>query len=405
MRVRAGTRRYGIIARGASIHCLPRVTSLLANHRMYRLAILTISSSGARGEREDTGGQAIRDKLPPPDYEEVLYEIVSDDAKAITDRIGDWADSGEVDLIVTTGGTGMGRRDVTPEAARSAMDREVPGMAETMRAQTLQFTPMAMLSRFRGGNPRPHPDHHPARQSAWRRRVSGRRIASPAPRHRAVAARLRPGPPALIPGSGIAGQHGHLTDPCCKTETNPTGDRDQMSTDANTTEQAPIYWPRVKELLDGIMERWIERHGRDPYPGIHEYWWETPEELAASVLNGYPSIEPGKPGAETPSCSFSPPRLRHFWANAPARAIPVPGRSRRNRRLDRRRYAQRTRRVNPYSVICGPPAKTMSPAPQGAGDILVTEDRWRCALQQRRLLLLLIHLDPPTGVVEDRDLA
>ena len=147
MRVRAGTRRYGIIARGASIHCLPRVTSLLANHRMYRLAILTISSSGARGEREDTGGQAIRDKLPPPDYEEVRYEIVSDDAKAITDRIGDWADSGEVDLIVTTGGTGMGRRDVTPEAARSAMDREVPGMAETMRAQTLQFTPMAMLSR------------------------------------------------------------------------------------------------------------------------------------------------------------------------------------------------------------------------------------------------------------------
>ena len=119
----------------------------LPNREMYRLGILTISSSGARGERDDTGGQAIRDKLPPPDYEEVRYEVVSDDADTITGRLSEWADSGEVDLIVSTGGTGMGPRDATPEAARRAMDREVPGMAETMRAQTLQFTPMAMLSR------------------------------------------------------------------------------------------------------------------------------------------------------------------------------------------------------------------------------------------------------------------
>lgn len=114
---------------------------------MHRLAILTISTSGAQGQREDTGSQAVRGKLRPPDYREVRYEIVTDDADAITGRIAEWADSGEVDLIVTTGGTGMGRRDVTPEAARRAMDREVPGMAEAMRAQTLQFTPMAMLSR------------------------------------------------------------------------------------------------------------------------------------------------------------------------------------------------------------------------------------------------------------------
>ena len=114
---------------------------------MYRLAILTISNSGARGEREDTGGQAIRDKLSPPDYAEVRYEVVPDDADTITGKLSQWADSGEVDLIVSTGGTGMGRRDVTPEAALRAIDREVPGMAETMRAQTLKFTPMAMLSR------------------------------------------------------------------------------------------------------------------------------------------------------------------------------------------------------------------------------------------------------------------
>ena len=115
---------------------------------MHRLAILTISTSGALGQRaEDAGGQAIRDKLPPPDYEEVRYEMIADDADLITRRVGEWADSGEVDLIVTTGGTGMGRRDVTPEAVGRAIDRPVPGMAEAMRAQTLQFTPMAMLSR------------------------------------------------------------------------------------------------------------------------------------------------------------------------------------------------------------------------------------------------------------------
>ena len=130
------------------IACTNRRTRCLAlTHVLFRLAILTISTSGARGEREDTGGQAIREKLPPPDYQEVRYEVVTDDENDITRRISEWADSGEVDLVVTTGGTGMGRRDVTPEAARRAMDREVPGMAEAMRAQTLQFTPMAMLSR------------------------------------------------------------------------------------------------------------------------------------------------------------------------------------------------------------------------------------------------------------------
>ena len=120
---------------------------------MYQFAILTISSSGARGARDDAGGPAIRAKLPPPDYREVHYEIVDDDADQIAARIRELADAGAgpdadpVDLIVTTGGTGMGPRDVTPEAVRAVIDREVPGMAEAMRAQTMQFTPMAMLSR------------------------------------------------------------------------------------------------------------------------------------------------------------------------------------------------------------------------------------------------------------------
>ena len=75
---------------------------------MYRLAIPHHQQLRRPRRAEDTGGQAVRDKLPPPDYDEVRYEIVSDDAGIITQRISEWADSGAVDLIVTTGGTGMG---------------------------------------------------------------------------------------------------------------------------------------------------------------------------------------------------------------------------------------------------------------------------------------------------------
>src|SRR5437899_10593669 len=61
----------------------------------------------------------------------------------------------------------------------------------------------------------------------------------------------------------------------------------------------PVYWPRVKAILDGIMERWEARWGREPYPGIHEYAWDTPQQLAAAVLSGYRAIEPGVPARET----------------------------------------------------------------------------------------------------------
>ena len=118
---------------------------------MFRLAILTVSTSGALGQREDTGGQAIKDALPPPEYEVAHYEIVSDDKETIAKRMAEWSDSGDVDIIVSTGGTGLGRYDITPEACLSVIDREVPGLAETMRAQTLKFTPMAMLSRSVSG--------------------------------------------------------------------------------------------------------------------------------------------------------------------------------------------------------------------------------------------------------------
>lgn len=118
---------------------------------MFGLAVLTVSTSGFYGQREDTSGEAIKEVLAPPEYNTVRYEVVSDEQETIAQRMVEWADDPEVDLIISTGGTGLGRRDVTPEACLSIIDREVPGLAEAMRAETLKFTPMAMLSRSVAG--------------------------------------------------------------------------------------------------------------------------------------------------------------------------------------------------------------------------------------------------------------
>ena len=111
---------------------------------MFGLAVLTISTSGHQGNREDTSGQAIKDSLCPQGY-------VPDDRKTIAGRLSEWADADDVDLIVSTGGTGLGPYDVTPEACLDVFDKQVPGLAETMRAGTLKFTSMAMLSRSVAG--------------------------------------------------------------------------------------------------------------------------------------------------------------------------------------------------------------------------------------------------------------
>ena len=118
---------------------------------MFGLGVLTVSTSGAQGNREDTSGQAIRDMLAADGFEVLRSEIVADDHATIARTLADWADSPGIDLIVSTGGTGLGRHDVTPEACLSILDKEVPGMAEAMRAKTLEFTPMAMISRSVAG--------------------------------------------------------------------------------------------------------------------------------------------------------------------------------------------------------------------------------------------------------------
>ncbi len=114
---------------------------------MYRIAILTVSDASARGERADTSGDAIQEMLAHLDVQIVARAVVPDEAQEIGARLKDWADGGQVDLVLTTGGTGLGPRDVTPEATRAVIHREVPGPAEAMRAQTLARTPLAMISR------------------------------------------------------------------------------------------------------------------------------------------------------------------------------------------------------------------------------------------------------------------
>ena len=118
---------------------------------MFNYATLTVSTSGFHGQREDTSGEAIQEVLAPPDFQCIHYEVLPDDKEMISERLISWADEGEVDLIVTTGGTGVAPRDVTPEACLSVIEREVPGLAEAMRSRTLEKTPMAMLSRSVAG--------------------------------------------------------------------------------------------------------------------------------------------------------------------------------------------------------------------------------------------------------------
>jgi molybdopterin adenylyltransferase len=114
---------------------------------MFTAGILTISDKGSRGERPDKSGEAIREILSGMDARTVNYDIVPDEKGAITEKLVKWADEDKLDVVITTGGTGLTPRDVTPEATLAVVDRIVPGFAEAMRAESLKKTPHAMLSR------------------------------------------------------------------------------------------------------------------------------------------------------------------------------------------------------------------------------------------------------------------
>jgi molybdenum cofactor synthesis domain-containing protein len=115
--------------------------------KMFTVGVLTISDKGSRGERQDKSGEVIREILPSMDARIVNYDVIPDEKELIVEKLVRWADEDNLDVVVTTGGTGLTPRDITPEATLAVVDRIVPGFAEAMRAESLKKTPHAMLSR------------------------------------------------------------------------------------------------------------------------------------------------------------------------------------------------------------------------------------------------------------------
>ncbi|MGE0130746.1 MAG: molybdenum cofactor biosynthesis protein B [Blastocatellales bacterium] len=119
----------------------------VTNNQTIKAVVLTISDSASRGEREDLSGPAVVAELQSLKAEIVATEVLPDEREQIAARLRHYAEAGAANLIVTTGGTGLAPRDVTPEATRDVIEREAPGLAELMRAESLKLTPLAALSR------------------------------------------------------------------------------------------------------------------------------------------------------------------------------------------------------------------------------------------------------------------
>ena len=114
---------------------------------MFSAGIITVSDKGSRGEREDLSGPVIEELITPLPAAVKFYTVIPDDQDVIAATIRECADHRALDLIVTTGGTGVSPRDVTPEATREVIEKEIPGMSEVMRLEGLKKTPHAMISR------------------------------------------------------------------------------------------------------------------------------------------------------------------------------------------------------------------------------------------------------------------
>jgi molybdenum cofactor synthesis domain-containing protein len=118
---------------------------------VLRFGILTVSDRSSRGERPDSSGPALVEQISRNGWQAVKIAIVPDDFQVLVDTLVAWADSGEMDVVLTTGGTGFSPRDVTPEATSRVIERLAPGLTEVMRSESLKVTPHAMLSRAVAG--------------------------------------------------------------------------------------------------------------------------------------------------------------------------------------------------------------------------------------------------------------
>lgn len=114
-------------------------------------SVLTSSDSGSAGKRPDTSGDAIVEIMGADGHRLVERAMLPDDFERLSEQIATWCDAGSIDLVLTTGGTGLSSRDVMPEVTRGLIDLEIPGMAEAMRAESLKATRMGMISRAVAG--------------------------------------------------------------------------------------------------------------------------------------------------------------------------------------------------------------------------------------------------------------
>ncbi len=122
----------------------------MSGRSSFKIGVLTLSDKGSRGEREDVSGQVVREMVAELG-EVVCYQVIPDEVEGIVETLVEWADEKHLDLILTTGGTGLSPRDVTPTATARVIDWQIPGMAEAMRSASMQKTPHAMLSRAMAG--------------------------------------------------------------------------------------------------------------------------------------------------------------------------------------------------------------------------------------------------------------
>ena len=117
-----------------------------------RAGILVVSDKGWRGERLDKSGQTAKEAISQLNLDILKYEVVPDEADIISGKLMDWCDKGGLDLVLTSGGTGLSARDVTPEATLKVIDKTIPGLVEAMRMETMKIKPEAILSRAVAGS-------------------------------------------------------------------------------------------------------------------------------------------------------------------------------------------------------------------------------------------------------------
>jgi molybdenum cofactor synthesis domain-containing protein len=140
---------FAVVLQGGTICVGDEIEQLPADY--LRVGVLTASDKGAKGEREDQSGQVIKELIAEIGGDVVKYEVVADDKDILRDTMQAWIDEDKLDIVLTTGGTGLGKRDVTPDATLEIIEKQVPGIAEVMRMKSMEKTDRSMLSRAVAG--------------------------------------------------------------------------------------------------------------------------------------------------------------------------------------------------------------------------------------------------------------